>query len=81
MVLKEGPLIGSIGLMVSQADQHAEMGYWVGKEYWNRGFCTEAAKAVLEYAFETLRLEPHVRQLHGSQSGIRAGLRKNWHAN
>lgn len=57
MVLKEGPLIGSIGLMVSQADQHAEMGYWVGKEYWNRGFCTEAAKAVLEYAFETLRLE------------------------
>jgi RimJ/RimL family protein N-acetyltransferase len=32
------------------------MGYWVGVPYWNRGFCSEAAKAVVAYGFEELKL-------------------------
>ena len=32
------------------------MGYWVGKQYWNQGFCTEAASALLAYGFEELDL-------------------------
>jgi RimJ/RimL family protein N-acetyltransferase len=57
ITLKEGALIGSIGLALSLADHHAEMGYWIGKPYWNTGYCTEAAAAVLQFAFDTLDLE------------------------
>jgi [ribosomal protein S5]-alanine N-acetyltransferase len=47
-----GELIGAIGLGIDQHNQLAEMGYWVGVPYWNKGYCTEAAQAVLVYAFE-----------------------------
>lgn len=35
--------IGNIGLVLSQPHANAEMGYWIGKPYWNRGYGTEAA--------------------------------------
>ena len=49
-------LIGSIGLIINKRFNHAELGYWIGKKYWNNGYCTEAAKAVLELAFNQLDL-------------------------
>jgi ribosomal-protein-alanine N-acetyltransferase len=51
-----GFLIGSIGLFMERQHQRANLGYWVGKPYWNQGFCTESARAVLAYGFETLGL-------------------------
>lgn len=51
-----GELIGAIGLTVNQEHAHAELGYWIGKPYWNRGYCTEAAQEVLHYGFERLGL-------------------------
>ena len=47
-------LIGSIGLVVNKRFNHAELGYWIGVKYWNNGYCTEAAKAILELAFNQL---------------------------
>ncbi|MGD2251713.1 MAG: GNAT family N-acetyltransferase [Anaerolineales bacterium] len=52
----EGLLIGAISLVISKAHQFAELGYWIGKPYWNQGFCTEAAREVLRYGFENLKL-------------------------
>lgn len=49
-------LLGSIGLTISQPFDHAELGYWIGKPYWNTGYCTEAAQAVLAFGFDTLGL-------------------------
>jgi len=34
----------------------AELGYWIGPPFQNRGFATEAANAVLRYGFEGLGL-------------------------
>ncbi len=34
-----------------------EIGWRLSKEHWNKGYATEAAEAVLEYAFNTLDLE------------------------
>lgn len=51
-----GRLIGCIGLAINHADQNAELGYWLGQPYWNRGYMTEAASAILEYGFVTLGL-------------------------
>jgi ribosomal-protein-alanine N-acetyltransferase len=52
-----GHLIGAISLMgISRRFSRAELGYWIGKPYWNKGFCTEAGRAVLRYGFEELGL-------------------------
>ena len=48
-------LIGCISIAITGAE--AEMGYWVGQDFWNSGYCTEAARALLQFAFETLQLE------------------------
>jgi len=52
----EGFVVGAIG--VSPGDDvyrySAEIGYWLGEEYWNRGITTEAVTAITDYAFTTL---------------------------
>jgi len=49
-------LIGAMGLEISKDNDRAELGYWIGKQYWNLGYCTEAAHAVIHYGFERLEL-------------------------
>lgn len=49
-------LVGVLGLALAREHSRAELGYWIGKPYWNRGYATEAARAVLRYGFEVLRL-------------------------
>ena len=51
----EGELVGSIGLMM-KGDAIAEIGYWIGKPFWGRGYASEAAAAVVRYGFETCNL-------------------------
>jgi RimJ/RimL family protein N-acetyltransferase len=34
-----------------------ELGYWFGVDYWGRGFATEAARAVIDYAFEEYNVD------------------------
>ncbi|MEW6515554.1 MAG: GNAT family N-acetyltransferase [candidate division FCPU426 bacterium] len=58
-----GGLIGSMGLMVKAEHERAEVGYWLGKPYWGKGFATEALEAVLEYGFGTLGLRRIFGQL------------------
>jgi ribosomal-protein-alanine N-acetyltransferase len=53
---EEGFFIGGIGLGINKEHENAELGYWVGKPYWNNGYCTEAASAVVKYGFEVLGL-------------------------
>ncbi len=48
--------VGAISLSLAPQYRRAEMGYWLGVPFWNQGYMTEAARAVLQFAFETLRL-------------------------
>lgn len=65
IVLKDGQqVIGAVGLTLTVAHSRGELGYWIGREFWNRGFCTEAARAVIEYGFSGLGLHRiHARHL------------------
>ena len=49
-------LVGAIGLQIDRDLEKAELGYWVGRPFWNRGYATEAASAVLDFGFDKLRL-------------------------
>ena len=53
---EDGRLLGAIGLRIEAEDQRAELGYWVGKPYWGQGFCTEAARATVDFGFQRLGL-------------------------
>ncbi len=52
----DGRQIGGIGLRVDELHQHAELGYWLGAPYWGQGYATEAAREMLRYGFEGLKL-------------------------
>jgi RimJ/RimL family protein N-acetyltransferase len=51
-----GELIGAVALRLDPGHGRAELGYWIGKDYWRRGYGTEAARAMLAYGFDTLDL-------------------------
>lgn len=49
-------LIGAIGLRPGPSE-HESFGYWIGRPYWNRGYATAAARAIIVLAFELLDLD------------------------
>ena len=52
-----GFLIGAIGLGIEYRNNESiQLGYWIGKPYWNQGYCTEAARVIMRYGFHTLQL-------------------------
>jgi RimJ/RimL family protein N-acetyltransferase len=52
VIFFDDALIGGCG--VAQSDSGPELGYWVGVPFWGQGFATEAARAVIDYAFSSL---------------------------
>lgn len=56
--LKDGEMIGSIGITItSEHDFRAELGYKIGSRWWNQGYTSEAARAVIEYMFYNTDVE------------------------
>src|SRR5262249_14767263 len=54
----DGPtLVGVCGLHQVMPRQCAELGFWIGRPFWGRGFATFAVGKVLDSAFGPLRLE------------------------
>lgn len=52
-----GKLIGTIGFHVwSIQNSHAEVGYALSKDYWNKGIMTEAFAEVIKFGFEKMNL-------------------------
>lgn len=48
----EGTPIGNISVVkLNEKNEWAELGYCMGYAYWNRGFMSEAAKAIIDYLF------------------------------
>ena len=50
-ITRDGDLVGGIGIDLGNPDV-PEIGYWLGVSYWGQGYATEAARAVIDYAFE-----------------------------
>jgi len=50
-------IIGGIGLhKINKVHGKAEVGYWLGKRHWKKGYGTEALDALLKFAFNKLKL-------------------------
>jgi RimJ/RimL family protein N-acetyltransferase len=45
---KGAPIVGAVGL--HRGDDGLELGYWVARDHWGRGYATEAGRGALEIA-------------------------------
>ena len=55
--LSDARLIGCAGLRdIDREHSQAELGFWIGREWWGRGYAREAASAVLRFGFEHVGL-------------------------
>ena len=55
-LLENLELVGAINLSLNKIHNSAELGYWVGKRHWNKGYCSEAAGAVISFGFKNMSL-------------------------
>lgn len=58
-IVVDGGAVGGIGLEVGTDIERlsAEIGYWIGEDYWGRGIASAAVRAVTGYGLRTLGLE------------------------
>lgn len=63
VILKETGLpVGSVGISAGTAagsdmpETEREIGYWIGVPYWGQGLIPEAARELMRYGFEDLKL-------------------------
>jgi [ribosomal protein S5]-alanine N-acetyltransferase len=88
----EKQLIGGIGMnAIDYFSRTGTLGYWIGKNYWRKGYAFEVAKEILKFAFEELNLrrieveadfdnEPSnnlIKKLGFTFEGTRRNFRKN----
>ena len=46
--------VGSIGLKnIDLINKKADLGYWIGEEYWGRRIATECVRLIINYAFSS----------------------------
>lgn len=54
----EKTLVGSIGLVnIDNHNENCEIGYCIGRKWWNKGIATEAFSAVIDFAFSKIGFE------------------------
>ena len=59
VVLSGTTLVGVVGLdrmREIEGGKISQLGYWFGRAHWRKGYATEAARAVVKYAFDDLGL-------------------------
>jgi RimJ/RimL family protein N-acetyltransferase len=57
LLVREGEVIGCVALHGVAAGAVGDFGYWLARPHWGRGYATEAARAVLAFAFDRLGAE------------------------
>ncbi len=52
-----GAFLGCCGIEPHEDGRTVELGYWLGEPYWNEGYATEAAHALIDMVFRTRDVE------------------------
>ncbi|MFC1866198.1 GNAT family N-acetyltransferase [Chloroflexota bacterium] len=47
-------IIGSIGLEFPEHEKQADIGYWLGYQFWNNGYMTDALRLICSFGFHHL---------------------------
>lgn len=57
IILRETDDLIGIGGLHRAKDGRAELGYWLGQDFWGMGYGTEAVQKLIDHGFEILKLE------------------------
>jgi len=49
-------VIGACGVGAFEESGECHLGYWIGEPHWGRGYATEAAQTIVDFAFEVTNL-------------------------
>ncbi len=73
-----GKVIGMIDVRdINWRSRYGEIGYWLCKEYWGKGYMTEAVSLMLKYCFEYLNLRKVFAKVFESNIASIKVLEKN----
>ncbi len=70
IITKTDDLIGVAGLNLNQ-DLSLELGYWLGRPFWGKGYATQAVQAIVQAASKTGYTEIFARAKSSNSGSIR----------
>jgi len=77
--LKEtGELVGNIGFVnIDEENSKGEIGFWIGREHWNKGYMTEATKLMTDFCLNNLGFNKVSAFFHELNNNVKKLLEKN----
>ncbi len=78
--LDSGKMIGAVNLLMKESSYNrhlAELGYWIGEEYWGNGYMTDTIGAFTTWTFENLPVKKIVATTFEENTASARVLEKN----
>jgi len=76
-ILADGQVVGSVGVFLREEGAAAELGYWLGEPYWNRGIMSQAAALLCREAFSHFPVSRIFATPYAYNTGSRRVLEKS----
>lgn len=73
---KEGTFIGAMGVETDKDGKCTNFGYWLGEEFWGKGYASEAVNVALAFAFNKLKLRKVEARVHDNNPASQRVLEK-----
>jgi RimJ/RimL family protein N-acetyltransferase len=59
-ILLDNEHIGAVSIYVNNDNSEGELGWIINKKYWGNGYATEAAKGIMHYAIQELKVRKFI---------------------
>ena len=71
VLLKDGTFIGDVSITSIKPNKTGEIAYYFNPSYWKKGYAYEACKAVMNHAFDNLKLKCITAQIDAANTNSR----------
>ena len=71
IMLKDGNFIGDVSITSIKPNETGEIAYYFNPSYWKKGYAYEACEAVINYAFDILKLKYITAQIDEANTNSR----------
>ncbi|MGX1265033.1 ribosomal-protein-alanine N-acetyltransferase [Rossellomorea marisflavi] len=75
-IVYQSDIVGTIVIRRNKEHDAGEVGYWIGRSFWGRGYATSAVEKILSFGFRDLALNRMWAMVRDSNIGSRTVLEK-----